>query len=74
MEPFATIDDLNARRASNLTGRAASVAEAKLADASAKLAAEMDVRRVSKGTDHLNHGQAHGCRTWAKLPAALALG
>ena len=42
MEPFATLDDLNARRASDLTGRAASVATAKLADATAKLAAELD--------------------------------
>lgn len=46
MEPFATIDDLNARRASDLTGRAASVATAKLADASAKLAAEMDASGI----------------------------
>ena len=38
MEPFATIDDLNARRASDLTGRAASVAQAEPADASAKRA------------------------------------
>ncbi len=57
MEPFATIDDLNARRASDLTGRAASMAEAKLADATAKLAAEMDASsipwrgRVSAGTE-----------------------
>lgn len=42
MEPFATIDDLNAWRASDLTGRAASVVTAKLADATAKLAVEMD--------------------------------
>lgn len=46
MEPFATMDDLNARRASDLTGRAASVAEAKLADATAKLAAEMDASGI----------------------------
>lgn len=46
MEPFATIGDLNARRASDLTGRAASVAGAKLADATAKLAAEMDASGI----------------------------
>lgn len=57
MEPFATLDDLNARRATDLTGRAASVATAKLGDASAKLAAEMDASgipwrsRVSAGLE-----------------------
>ena len=46
MEPFATLDDLNARRASDLTGRAASVAEARLADASAKVASELDASGI----------------------------
>ena len=46
MKPFATIDDLTARRATDLTGRAASVATAKLADATAKLATEMDASGI----------------------------